>query len=154
MKKTSRYIGTFIFLIFSILILNNCSDRADTVSCFPRVQISVQINTTLPLYQKLQYDGGWVYVDEVGAGTRGLIIIRTSNGFKIYDRNAPHICPDVNTTLEVKNETKIYCPKDGAEWILLTGQPLEVNGKYITNVPPKTYPYAYDTSSGVISIAY
>lgn len=154
MKRTSRFITAFIFLIFSQLIFNNCSDRPDTVSCFPRVQINVLVNISLPIYQKLQYDGGWVYVNEVGSGTRGLIIVRASAGFKVYDRNAPHLCPDSNTTLEVKNETKIYCPKDGAEWILITGQPLKVDGAEKTSVPPKTYPHSFDPATGVISIYY
>ncbi|MDR1876321.1 MAG: hypothetical protein LBQ84_01710 [Flavobacteriaceae bacterium] len=79
---------------------------------------------------------GWAYIDAGPlSGTRGLIIVRTGQyEFKAYDRNAPHICPGTNTTLEVINEIYLYCPEDKAKWILSTGQPLEVADR-----PPKTY---------------
>lgn len=137
-----------IFLIISwFLIPFSCKDREETVNCFPLNDINVVLNLNLPAYQNLQNVGGWIYVDEQSSGTRGLIVVRTTNGFKIYDRNAPHICPDDNTTLNVTENIKIFCPKDGAEWILLTGQPTN-----IATVPPKTYLYNYDSATNVISI--
>jgi len=65
----------------------------------------------------------------------------------VYDRNAPHLCPDTNTTLNVEDNIKIVCPKDGAEWILLTGQPIKV-----ANIAPKTYPYNYNPQTGILNI--
>lgn len=102
-----------ILLIFSILkILNSCGNREETTSCFPNQLISVQINISLPAYYQLQNVGGWVYISEQQSGTRGLIIYRASaTSFKIYDRNAPHICPDTNTTLEVEGGTLVICKK-------------------------------------------
>lgn len=142
---------TFFFtllLTFSLLTLNSsCSERNDTVSCFPDSVISVQLNLNLPSYYILQTVGSWVYVNEVGSGTRGLIVVRITSGFKVYDRNAPHLCPDADTTLEVKNGTAVYCPKDKAEWILITGQPTAV-----ASVPPKTYAYSFDPNSNILSI--
>lgn len=139
-----------LFLIISILTFNNsCSERNETVSCFPNSTVSVQLNLSLPLYYKLQTVGSWVYVNEVGAGTRGLIVVRTTTGFKVYDRNAPHICPDTDTTLEVKNDTSVYCPKDGSQWILITGQPTDNSA---AKIPPKTYGYSYNSNSNILSI--
>ncbi|AQY21314.1 hypothetical protein AB406_0354 [Riemerella anatipestifer] len=92
--------------------------------------------------------GGWIYVNEQNSGTRGLILVRTGTStFKAYDRNAPHICPASDTTLEVKDDIKIVCPKDGAEWILLMGQPTKVS-----QVSPKTYFTYYDAASNVLTI--
>ena len=88
-----------------------------------------------------------MYIDEQSSGTRGLIVVRSTTGFKVYDRNAPHICPDHDTTLEVQNNIKIVCPKDGAEWILLTGQPTKISG-----LPPKTYLYTYDSFNNILNI--
>lgn len=136
-----------ILLIFSALnMFSTCGNREETVSCFPNQIISIQININLPAYNNLQTIGGWIYINEQQSGTRGLIIVRTTSGFKIYDRNAPHICPDTSTTLEVKDNIKITCPKDGAEWILLTGEPVKVS-----QLAPKTYHYTYD-ASGNLSI--
>ncbi|SIT22332.1 hypothetical protein SAMN05421786_11034 [Chryseobacterium ureilyticum] len=152
MKKTFSILSIFILLVFSTLSTNSCGSREDTVSCFPNAPINVTINlNTMPLYNSLNYDNGWAYVDEQQSGTRGLIIVRTGNAFKVYDRNAPHLCPDNNTTLEVKNNISIICPKDNTTWILRTGQP-ESGSK--TSLPPKTYPYNYDEVSKTLSIYY
>lgn len=137
-----------ILLTISVLnISKSCSSRDDTVNCFPEVNINVVLNLNLPAYQNLQNVGGWIYVDEQSSGTRGLIVVRTTNGFKIYDRNAPHICPDNSTTLAVENNVKIICPKDGAEWILLTGEPIK-----ISQLAPKTYSYTIDNVSNTLFI--
>lgn len=145
-----RYFLAFlssIILIFSLLNMNSCGERQETVNCFPEVPINVVLNLNLPTYFALQNVGGWIYVDEQNSGTRGLIVVRTTNGFKIYDRNAPHLCPDQNTTLSVENNIKVICPKDGAEWILITGEPTKV-----AQIPPKTYRYNFDAATGTLSI--
>lgn len=148
MKRSISFFTTSLLLIFSTLIINSCGNREETVSCFPNSPINVVINLNLPAYYQLQSVGGWIYVNEQEAGPRGLIIVRSrTNEFKIYDRNAPHICPDHNTTLMVEGNIKIVCPKDGAEWILITGEPTN-----ISQVSPKTYRYNFDTNSGNLSI--
>lgn len=148
MKRNINLSILAILLITSSLIINrSCSNREDTVNCFPLTNINVVLNLNLPAYQSLQNVGGYIYVDEQSSGTRGLIVVKTTNGFKIYDRNAPHICPDTNTTLNVVNNTKINCAKDGAEWILLTGEPIN-----ISQLPPKTYAYSYDNITNTLFI--
>lgn len=117
-----------IILIFSSL---SCADRDGTVSCFPRQIIDFEVNLNGSTYYQLNNPEGYVYTKgEYGTGTRGLIIYNSGNGFLAYDRNAPHLCPNgEETTLEVIKDTdgflKIYCPKDGAKWLLQNGQPLE-----------------------------
>ncbi len=136
-----------IFLILNCLMINSCNDREEVVNCFPSQPINVVLNLNLPAYFILQNVGGWIYIDEQQAGTRGLIVVRTTTGFKIYDRNAPHICPDNDTTLKVESNIKISCPKDGAEWILITGEPTK-----IATVSPKTYRYNFEQSTGILTI--
>ena len=138
-----------IILAISILNIISCSSREETISCFPNTPINAVLNLNLPTYFALQNVNGWIYVNEQQSGTRGLIVIRTSNGFKVYDRNAPHLCPDQNTTLSVEENIKIICPKDGAEWILYTGEPQK-----IAKVPPKTYPYSFDPYTNTLSVYY
>ena len=136
-----------LLIVSSLIITKSCSSREDTVSCFPQTSINVILNLNLPAYQNLQTVGGWIYVDEQSSGTRGLIVVRTAKGFNIYDRNAPHICPDADTTLFVENSIKIVCPKDGAEWILLTGEFTKV-----AQFAPKKYSYSYDAVGNILSI--
>lgn len=133
-----------------ILGMASCGHREETVNCFPEVPVNVSININLPAYHHLWNIGGWMYLDEQASAHRGLIVVRTGNNtFKIYDRNAPHICPNgEQTTLEVRDNIKIICPKDQAEWILITGEPVK-----IATIPPKTYRnYYYEPSSGILVI--
>ncbi|MDY3344366.1 hypothetical protein PG326_03780 [Riemerella anatipestifer] len=137
-----------MLIISGLVFFNSCKNREEMVSCFPNTVINVSLNLNLPLHQKLMNVGGWIYVNEQNSGTRGLILVRTGTStFKAYDRNAPHICPASDTTLEVKDDIKIVCPKDGAEWIFLTGQPTKVS-----QVPPKNYLTYYDAASNVLTI--
>lgn len=141
-------IGFFLtILTFSTLSITSCGRTNETVSCFPNTSINVVLNLNLPAYYKLQNVGGWSYIAEQSSGTRGLIVVRTTSGFRIYDRNAPHICPDKNTTLSVVDDIKIVCPKDNAQWILLTGQPTSV-----ASVAPKIYEYSYNASTNILTI--
>ena len=150
MKIFSVLKAFFILLIFSLLsLVISCESRADTVSCFPSQIINVQLNLNLPAYAIDLNTKGWIYINEQQSGTRGLILVKTGTGFKVYDRNAPHLCPDANTTLEVQNNIKIVCPKDGAEWILQDGTPIKGSG-----LPPKSYEYSYNATTGIISIYY
>ena len=137
------------FIVYSIFSSTACSSREDTVSCFPNQIINVQLNLNLPAYSNALNTNGWVYINEQQSGSRGLILVKTGTGFKVYDRNAPHLCPDSNTMLEVHSNIKIVCPKDGAEWILTDGTPLKN-----TNLPPKTYPASYNIGSGILSVYY
>ena len=150
MKKTFSIISIFTVLTFSFLNINSCSNRDDTVSCFPLSTINVNLNLNLAAYNNLNFVEQPIYIDEQQSGTRGLIVVRTLDNpasFKVYDRNAPHLCPDINTTLEIKNGNSIFCPKDNATWILITGQPTAV-----ANLPPKTYFWNYDPSTKNLSL--
>ena len=50
-------------------------------------------------------------------------------------------------TLEIKNGNSIFCPKDNATWILITGQPTGVS-----SLPPKTYFWNYDAATKNLSL--
>ena len=150
MKIFSVLKAFFILLVFSLLsLVISCESRAETVSCFPSQIINVQLNLNLPAYAIDLNTKGWIYINEQQSGTRGLIVVNTGTGFKVYDRNAPHLCPDTNTTLEVQNNIKIVCPKDGAEWILQDGTPRKGSG-----LPPKSYDYSYKAATGELLIYY
>lgn len=146
MKMNTKRFSTLILLIFSLLNLTSCRNENYELACFPDQYINVQINLNLPSYNELNQKQ-WLYINEQNAGTRGLILVKSSNSYLAFDRNAPHLCPDAETTLEVRENIKIFCPKDGAEWILSTGQPLK-----ISNVPPKQYFTSYNPATGILTI--
>ena len=147
----ARITKTLIAILLIISVLNtmySCGNREETSSCFPNQMISVQLNLNLPAYSSLLNIGGWMYISEQQSGTRGLIITRiSSNEFKIYDRNAPHICPDSQTTLEVENGNIVFCRKDNAKWFLINGGPAAVSP-----YPLKQYFYNYNPTTNIINI--
>lgn len=148
MKPSLLKIIIPILLTFSALkTLNSCSNREETTNCFPNQFISVQLNLSLPSYYPLNNIGGWIYISEQQSGTRGLIVYRTNDGFKIYDRNAPHICPSTDTTLEVENGSLVICKKDNAKWFLNSGAPASVSP-----YPLKQYFYNYNSSTNILNI--
>ncbi len=112
-----------LILMVSFGFAVSCNDDDGQKDCNPEYLISASINVILPLYSELE-TRGWTYVGGEGTGTRGIIVVKTTSGYKAYDRNAPHICPTPNSTLEVVDDIRLFCEEDGAEWILLTGQPI------------------------------
>ncbi|SHK05811.1 hypothetical protein [Epilithonimonas mollis] len=154
--KTKKNASLFtLFLIISLLSINNsCSERNETVSCFPNSPINAIINLSLPTYYNLLTPNSWAYTrGEPGTGTQGLIIYSTSNGFMVYDRNAPHLCPEgEKTVLNVDNGgTFVICPKDNAKWALFNGQPQE--GENVPKTGLKTYRYYdYNPNTKVLTI--
>lgn len=147
--KTIRLFFIFItIMVINGLLLNQCSNREETVNCFPHRNINVTLNLDLPAYQALQNVGGWVYINEQESGTKGLIVVRTTNGFLAFDRNAPHICPNSKSQLKVKNDIKIICPSDNAEWILITGEPISV-----ANISPKRYYTSFNSTNQILTIS-
>ena len=151
MRKVKTLFSPFSLLTISILFtIISCTERDGTVNCFPQQIINAQI--LLNGYSKI-ITQEWDYTKgEIGTGTRGLIIYKLGDRYIVYDRNAPHLCPDASTTLEVIKDNdgflKIYCPKDGAKWILQNGEP---NNSQATGIPKK-YPYHFDASINALNI--
>lgn len=150
MKRKLISTTSFLFLIFSLLSIKSC-ERDGTSSCFPNDIINTEI--FLNGYTNLM-TATWEYTKgEVGTGSRGLIIFQKASGeYKIYNRNAPHLCPGEDTTLTVITDDdgflKIYCPKDGAKWLLQNGEPQNFQA---TGIPKNDYSYSI-SSSNVMSI--
>ncbi|MDO5510024.1 MAG: hypothetical protein Q4F57_04960 [Weeksellaceae bacterium] len=114
-----------ILALISFMVLTSCNMDEGYTSCLPRMEVNAVYSLLMPYFAPLNSPMGYVVLPSDGTnGTQGMIIINTGNGFRAYDRNAPHLCPDTNTVLIVEDDLKIVCPADGAEWLLLTGEPL------------------------------
>ncbi len=125
MISIAKIIKIIVFLpIFTFFACGN--DDAEFLGCIPDSTINISLNLNLAAYQNLQQAGGWIYYSGALAGNRGLIIVNTGTGYTAYDRNAPHICPTSQSTLEVESDILIVCPEDGAQWILTSGEPVEI----------------------------
>lgn len=155
LNKFSSFFLIIVLTISSLTLIRSCSNRDETVDCFPHTEIAVSIDLSSPYYfSELQKNWTYIAPGEAGqlSGTRGLILYKKANGdYLVYDRNAPHICPDNGTTLKVITDTdgflKIHCPKDGMKWVLeLEAQP----DASITNIRPLRY--YYQLNGNIMSI--
>lgn len=113
----------YVLTIFFGLLIS-CNDQRNIPACIGQSVIYKDLNLNMPSYQDI-YTKGWIYLNEIGTGTSGLIIVSDPTGkIRAFDRNAPHKCPDKNGLylLEVRNDN-IVSPSDGLKW-WLTGYPL------------------------------
>src|SRR5690606_31182204 len=108
MKAFFLRISVILIIILNFSLSVSCSEDDGQMNCNPEYNIAATINLSLPLYSDLVNPNGWAYVQGEGTGTRGIIVVNTGNGFKAYDRNAPHICPNMESTLEVLDGIKLY----------------------------------------------
>ncbi|SMC74827.1 Rieske (2Fe-2S) protein [Moheibacter sediminis] len=150
MKLPALKIFWIFVMVLTIGISNSCSEDDGQISCNPQYNVFASINLALPLYSELQNPNGWAYIQGEGAGTRGIIVVNTGQGFRAYDRNAPHICPNTQSTIEVRDAIKMYCPHDGAEWILLTGQPIQNSEGFAPDRTPRVYQTSFQ--GGILEI--
>lgn len=150
MKLTTLRVFWVLIMSLTIGFTNSCSDDDGQINCNPEYNVYASINLSLPLYSELQNPNGWAYIQGEGTGTRGIIVVNTGQGFRAYDRNAPHICPNTNSTIEVRDGIRMYCPHDGAEWILLTGQPIENSEGFAPNRTPRIYQTSFQ--GGILEI--
>lgn len=115
-----------ILLLFGAsLLLFCCSEAEHRLNCISNDLINATYNINLPRFSTLHMANGYVVLDRDGTnGSEGLIIVNTGRMIVAYDRTPPHRCPEPDVKLEVKDELKVVCPKDGAEWLITSGAPL------------------------------
>ena len=107
------------FLLFSFVFFCNCKkDQND--ERVPYVPVNIVLNTSDPLFVKLNAPGAWAYVN---GGSRGIVIYRLSlDDFRAYDRHCPY--QPNNTCGKVSVNTSQIMAVDsccGSEFVLTDG---------------------------------
>ena len=111
-------------LLFSFILLINCSDDPIENECFSNISISGTINLTNPEFIDLQVPGGHAITT---LQTRNVLIINSStSGFKAFDLECPE--GDCNTpmTFEGFGSPIVCC--NGKEYNHLNGSPINGDG--------------------------
>ena len=123
LKNVTIYLKLIVILLI-IISCGSCDSDQGRINCSPKSYVNAHYNLNLGQFAPLS-SVGYVVLDRDGTnGVSGLIIVNTGLNIFAYDRNAPHICPEPNTILQVVDDIKVVCPKDGAEWALNSGVPL------------------------------
>lgn len=79
-----------LFLFFILLFVMSCKKNERNISQYeniPQIGVNVYLQLDQPAYFNLSTTGGYVYLNE---GARGVIIYRTIDAYKAYERHSPH----------------------------------------------------------------
>ena len=95
-------------------------DKKTNDEWIPYVPVNIALNTSDPLFVKLNAPGGWVYIN---GGSRGIIVIRTNQtDFKAFDRHCPYnpksACGKINVDNSQVLATDSCC---GSQFVILDG---------------------------------
>jgi nitrite reductase/ring-hydroxylating ferredoxin subunit len=94
-----------------------------------------QVDLNLPEYQRLRWDGGWMYMDELNglkAGLRGLIVYRlNAETYIAYERACPYRTTDECARVEV-DASNLFMkePCCGSSFSFADGEPLGGPARY------------------------
>ena len=88
----------------------------------PNYGFSTTINLNLPQYNQLLYTANAVYVNDAGAGIRGIFVFNTGNeNYVAFDAACPNQALSNCSTMTI-NGIKALCACDGAEYSFFNGQ--------------------------------
>ena len=110
-------------LLISLFIFTNCSsdDNINNNNPYlPNYPVNITINLDLPQYVSLQYPSNTKYINTVGAGVRGIIVINTGAGFNAFDAACPNQPLSDCSTMRI-NGINAVCPCDDVSYSLYSG---------------------------------
>jgi nitrite reductase/ring-hydroxylating ferredoxin subunit len=132
-----------IFILLALFsFLTSCEKHSDLL---PDIAVDEWVYLNNPSNIALQSPGGWTYIN---GGLKGIIIYRYSDKeFKAYERSCPHLSPSQCSKAEVVENILVECPCDGAQFLLVSGEP-----STISQYPLKNYTVYYDEYSQSLHI--
>lgn len=108
------------------LFLWGCeSDPTNRNPFLQEVQFRFELNLNLPLYNNLNTIGNPVYIGNIGVGTRGAFVMKSSIGeeFVAWEASCPNHAPNNCSTMTI-NGQNVTCTCEDFEYSLFNGQHL------------------------------
>ena len=95
-------------LLFSLLIISLGCKKDNNQQVIPNTLVDIQINLSNLEYQSLQTFGGYV---NITGGVRGIIVYRSENDYKAFERNCPN-APELDCARVSVDSSSLYiqCP--------------------------------------------
>lgn len=150
MMRLFKYSTLFIL---AILLLPGTACKKNTKACngVPVVAVNFQIDLTLPAYNPLIVNGGYMTVSG-GYSNNGIIVYHyTPNQFNAFDCTCPY---DGNGNSKAflaidKSGLSASCPVCGSSFLLADGSV----SKGPATCPMKRYTTAYDAASYIVTVS-
>lgn len=111
-------------LLILLPLLFGCSQDSfkNSNPYLPNYGFSIDLNLNLPQYNQLLYTANAVYVNDAGAGIRGVFVFNTGNeNYVAFDAACPNQALSSCSTMTI-NGIKALCACDGAEYSFFSGQ--------------------------------
>jgi nitrite reductase/ring-hydroxylating ferredoxin subunit len=124
----------YILLCLSLIFILSCdSDGVNYNNKYlPNYNFAIDIDMNLPLYTGLQYPVNPVFINQVGVGINGIIVMNTGGGgYKAFDASCPNQ-PLTDCSLMTIEGAYAVCPCDDVKYSLFDGSP---------NVSDDAHPY-------------
>jgi nitrite reductase/ring-hydroxylating ferredoxin subunit len=118
-----------LFIISIIFIFLGCEKNnvVNNNPYLPAYSFQLNINTSLPLYNDLQFPSNPKLITDQGAGIKGVIVMKVgTNDYRAYEASCPNQYPSDCSLLTIKG-INAKCPCDDKEYSLFTGLG---NGQY------------------------
>lgn len=112
-----------IFLLFcSTILLGSCSkDKVNNNNPYlPNYTFSVDIDTSLPLYNNLTFAGNGIRITQQNIGVRGIFVFNTGSGFTAFDAACPNQTLSSCSTMTLSGINAV-CACDSKQYSLYTG---------------------------------
>jgi nitrite reductase/ring-hydroxylating ferredoxin subunit len=113
----------YLLLILLPLIFSCSQDAFNNNNPYlPNYGFSTTINMNLPQYSQLLYTANAVYVNNAGAGIRGIFVFNTGNeNYVAFDAACPNQALSSCSTMTI-NGIKALCSCDGSQYSFFSGQ--------------------------------
>jgi len=111
-------------LLILLPLIYSCSQDAfnNNNPYLPNYGFSTTINMNLPQYSQLLYTANAVYVNNAGAGIRGIFVFNTGNeNYVAFDAACPNQALSSCSTMTI-NGIKALCSCDGSQYSFFSGQ--------------------------------
>ena len=109
-------------LFFVLLFIVSCKKKDNNINQYediPQIGINVYLQLDQPAYFNLSAIGGYVYLNE---GSRGIIVYRTIDAYKAYERHSPYRSSEDCAVVSV-DSSAIFATEecDGIQYYLTDG---------------------------------
>jgi nitrite reductase/ring-hydroxylating ferredoxin subunit len=111
------------FLLFCLVVLSSsCSkDKVNNNNPYlPNYTFSIDIDTSLPLYNNLTFAGNGIRITQQNIGVRGIFVFNTGSGYTAFDAACPNQSLSSCSTMTLSGINAV-CACDSKQYSLYTG---------------------------------
>lgn len=113
---------TLFTTLFFLILFFSCKKKDTPINQYeniPNVNVNLYLQLDQPAYFNLTAIGGYVYLE---GGSKGIIVYRTADAYKAYERHSPHRSSEACSIVSV-DSSNVYAVEgcDNIQYYLIDG---------------------------------